>query len=97
MSTNTLTSPWWRYLRISLRGLIVLVLAFGGGLGWFVTHAKVQLDAVTAIERAGGSVKYELEWKVRQFKPTGKLWWPRPTSCRSVRLEDILGHRSDRR
>jgi hypothetical protein len=63
MATNTVPNPWWRYLHISLRGLIVLVLVFGGGLGWFVNRAKVQLDAVTAIERAGGNLKYEWEWK----------------------------------
>ena len=77
MATNTVASPWWRYLRISLRGLIVLVLVLGGGLGWFVNRAKVQLDAVTAIERAGGSVKYEWEWKDGQFNPSGKPWWPK--------------------
>jgi Leucine-rich repeat (LRR) protein len=77
MATNTVPNPWWRYLRISLRGLIVLVLVFGGGLGWFVSRAKVQLDAVTAIERAGGSVKYEWEWKDGQFNPSGKPWWPK--------------------
>ena len=77
MPTNTVTNRWWRYLRISLRGLIVLVLVFGGGLGWFVNRAKVQLDAVTAIERAGGSVRYEWDWMDGQFNPTGKPSWPK--------------------
>ena len=77
MATNPVASSWWRYLRISLRGLIVLVLVFGGGLGWFVNRAKVQLDAVTAIERAGGSVRYEWEWNYGQFNPSGTPSWPK--------------------
>ena len=77
MATNAVTSPWRRYLRISLRGLIVLVLVLGSVLGWIVSRAKVQRDAVAAIERAGGSVKYEWEWKDGRFNPTEKPWWPK--------------------
>ena len=51
--------PWWTYLRISLRRLLVLVLAIGGGLGWTVHRANVQRNAVAAIERAGGHVYYD--------------------------------------
>ena len=63
MATDPVASPWRRYLRISLRGLIVLVLVFGSALGWIVKRTKVQRAAVAAIERAGGSVNYEWEWK----------------------------------
>jgi hypothetical protein len=53
---------WRRYLRFSVRGLIVLVLVVGAGLGWTVRSARIQRDAVAAIERAGGSVGYHFQW-----------------------------------
>jgi hypothetical protein len=53
--------PWWLRPRprLSLRSLMVLVLILGGGFGWVVHRADVQRDAVAAIERAGGIVRYE--------------------------------------
>ena len=51
--------PWRRYLRFSVRGLIVLVLVIGGWLGWLVRSARVQRDSVRAIERGGGFVRYD--------------------------------------
>jgi internalin A len=69
--------PWWTYLRLSLRGLIVLVLVIGGGLGWIVNRAKVQRDAVAAIKRAGGEVFYEWDMKGGMEIPNGKPWWPK--------------------
>ena len=63
--------PWWRPrpIRISVRALMVLVLVVGGGLGLVVHRAEVQRDAVAAIERAGGSVKYEREWNTSYGRP----------------------------
>ncbi len=52
---------WRRRLRISVRGLIVLVLAIGSGMGWIVRQAHVQSGAVSAIRVAGGVVQYECE------------------------------------
>jgi hypothetical protein len=69
--------PWQRYLRISLRGLIVLVLVIGSGLGWIINRAKVQRDAVAVIERAGGSVKYQWDWKDEGPNSSGKPRWAR--------------------
>ena len=77
MAKDAEARPWWRYLRISLRGLIVLVLVLGSALGLIVIPAKIQRDAVAAIERSGGSVKYEWEWKDGQPNPSGKPRWPR--------------------
>jgi hypothetical protein len=77
MATDAVASPWWRYLRISVRGLIVLVLVLGGALGWIVNRAEVQRNAVAAIERAGGSVKYEWEWKDGRPNPSRTPRWPR--------------------
>jgi hypothetical protein len=41
--------PSRRYLSFSLRGLIVLVLAAGAGMGWFVRQARLQREAVAAM------------------------------------------------
>ncbi len=41
------------------RGLIVLVLVIGVGLGWLVRSARINRQAVSAIKRAGGTAGYE--------------------------------------
>ena len=51
--------PWWRYLRHSVRGLMLVVLAVGACLGWWLHLARVQRQAVAAIQAAGGSITYE--------------------------------------
>jgi Leucine-rich repeat (LRR) protein len=48
---------------MSVRALMALVLLVGGGLGWFVHNARVQRDAVAAIEADGGHVVYDRDWK----------------------------------
>ena len=42
---------WRRFLRFSVRGLLVLVLVIGAGLGWIVRQAHVQRDAVAALAK----------------------------------------------
>jgi Leucine-rich repeat (LRR) protein len=71
MPTSPVSLPWRRYLRFSVRGLIILVLVIGAGLGWIVREAQVQRDAVAAINKAGGSVEYD--W---MGIPAGKPWAP---------------------
>jgi internalin A len=74
--------PRRRFLRFSVRGLIVIVM--GAGLGWVVRSARIQREAVQAITRAGGWVKYEWEWTVGNAGrglptndgPGGKPWAP---------------------
>ena len=68
---DPLLRPWRRFLRLSVRGLIVLVLVIGAGLGWIVHQAHVQRDAVAAIKNAGGSVKYDWEWTGGIINPAG--------------------------
>ena len=46
---------WPRSLRLSLRGMMVLVLVVGGWLGWLIRSAKIQHEAVAAIQRGGGT------------------------------------------
>jgi hypothetical protein len=53
---------WPRYLRLNLRGMIVLVLVTGGWLGWWIRSATIQRAAVAAIERGGGYVAYNWEY-----------------------------------
>jgi internalin A len=43
--------------------MIVLVLIFGAGLGWVVRSARIQREAVAAIQKAGGGVLYSWEWQ----------------------------------
>jgi hypothetical protein len=69
--------PWWSYLRLNLRTLIVLILLVGAWLGWIVHRVNVQRNAVEAIERAGGSVHYDWQWRNGLPNPSGELGWPR--------------------
>ena len=59
--------PWRRFLRFSVRGMIVLVLVVGGWLGWIVRSARIQREAVQAIKSAGGHVLYD--WQCRKDRP----------------------------
>jgi internalin A len=72
MQAGPVSPPWRRYLRFSLRGLIVVVLVIGVGLGWVVREAHIQRDAVAAIRRAGCSVMYNWEWSDGKLIPGGK-------------------------
>jgi hypothetical protein len=66
-----------RYLRFSLRGTIALILLLGALLGWLVRRAHIQRDAVAAIERAGGTVYYDWQWKNGTYLGSGQPWAPR--------------------
>jgi hypothetical protein len=54
-----------------------VVLLAGGLLGWFVRSARIQRQAVAAIEKAGGSVAYEWDFQNGSPIPNGKPWWPK--------------------
>ncbi len=60
MPSGPVSRPWRRYLRFSVRGLIVFVLVIGVGLGWIVRSAHTQRDAVAAIKKAGGLTFYDI-------------------------------------
>jgi len=45
---------------LSVRGLTILVLVLGAGLAWVIGPARMQRDAVAAIQRLGGNVNYDL-------------------------------------
>jgi hypothetical protein len=59
MSNPSSSKLWRQRLRISVRKLIVLVLAVGGYFGWLVHSARIQREIVAEIERhRGSSVHY---------------------------------------
>ena len=65
--------PWQRFLRLTVRGLIVLVLLIGAGLGWLVRSARIQREAVAAIETAEGEVSYDWGRKDRRCCATSAV------------------------
>ena len=74
---TTERAPWWRYLRLSLRSLFALILMIGGWLGWIVSSAWIQREAVAAIERDGGKVLYDWQSKNGHPLPGATPWAPR--------------------
>ena len=65
MSADPASRPWRRLLRFSVRRMVVVVLLIGVLLTWIarvVRTAQAQRDAVTAIQKSGGSVRYDWEW-----------------------------------
>jgi hypothetical protein len=85
-----LSRPWRRFLRFSVRGLIVFVLVIGVWLGWVVRQAQVQRDAVSAINRAGGHITYDIDLRNEVFP------WNKLSACRRVIGEyvgiDVVSH-----
>jgi internalin A len=77
--------PWQRYLRFSIRGLIVLVLVIGAGLGWLVRSARIQREAVAAIQKAGGFAFYDEQMR-----------GPTQARGRSAAWLDVIRTRIDR-
>src|SRR5262245_38733013 len=65
------TSPkfWLRGLRSSMRASMILILILGGGLGRVAHRARVQREAVAAIQKAGGRVWYE-PWDYKNGRPS---------------------------
>jgi internalin A len=61
-----------RWLRISIRGLMALVLIVACALGWIVSRARVQRNAVAAVRNAGGTVMYDFE-HAPGFEPPARL------------------------
>ena len=76
-AANPVSRPWRRFLRFSVRGLIVVVLIVGGWLGWVIRSARIQSEAVAAIERTGGLVLYDWGRKIQNSPiPVGPSWAP---------------------
>jgi hypothetical protein len=66
--------------RLSVRGLLVLVLLTGCGMGWLarvVRTGQAQRRSVAAVYQAGGWVLYDTDWDARQAALSWKPRWPR--------------------
>ena len=77
--SKPVSRPWRRFLRFSVRRMVVVVLLIGVLLGWIarvVRTAQAQRDAVTAIQKSGGSVCYDWEWRNQAQIEGGKPWAP---------------------
>ena len=75
MPAESVSRSWRRFLRFSMRGLIVLVLVIGLGLGWMVRtirRARIQPEAVAAIRKARGNVLFDWQLKNGRYWRTAK-------------------------
>ncbi len=85
MLGRSASGNWRRWFRLNLLGLMALVLVVGAFLGWICDGARVQREAVAAIQKAGGRVAYDWEWKNSDWirrgsnpvAPNAKPWAPR--------------------
>jgi len=57
--------------------MMIFILVLGVALAWLERRAKVQREAVAAIQRSGGRVCYEWERKDRFLVPNGRPRWPK--------------------
>jgi internalin A len=74
----------WKYVRVSVRGLALLTLMISVGLGWAVRSARVQRDAIAAIDKARGEVYYDWEIVGGSIESNARPWWPKW-------LDDLVG------
>ncbi len=65
-----------RRFALSLRSLLIVVLVLGAWLGWFVRSVRIQHDAAAAVQRAGGTVAYDIDWRNEGFNPYARPWTP---------------------
>jgi hypothetical protein len=71
--------PVVRWKTISLRGMLLLILAIALLLGWIANKARQQREAVAALQKFGGFVHYDWEFVDGRVKvPRGNLIW-KPT------------------
>ncbi len=76
MPDGPVSHHWRKYLRLSGRAILVLVLVMGAGLGWLVRNARIQREAVVAIKAAGGSVEYDWESNKGKLILSREPWAP---------------------
>jgi hypothetical protein len=75
MRTQLAPPDWRRHLRLSVTGLIVLVLVTGGSLGWFVRSARIQRAVVRTLFYADATVVYDWQWKDGEQVIARAPWW----------------------
>ena len=74
--------PLVRWKTISLRGLLLLIVAIALWLGWIASKARQQREAVAALQKFGGFVHYDWEFVERAGEG----------SARESALEADVGH-----
>lgn len=64
----------WRFPRLNLATMLVLVAVVGGSAGWYIHGVRVQRQAVRALLDAGATVAYDWEWDPddAEFQGNGK-------------------------
>ncbi len=62
-------------MRLFVQVMAVLVTGLVGWMGWILYTARIQHDAVVAIEKAGGSLRYDWNLRDEPLVPTPKPWW----------------------
>jgi internalin A len=64
-------------VQFTVRRMIALISIIGCGLGWVVHRAHVQRDAVAAIRRAGGYVRYDWMFPGDRYNPNATVPAPK--------------------
>lgn len=76
--TNDKSRPQRRWLRFSLRTVLIVLTAFCVWLGWFLFQVEQQRDAVKWILDYGGTVSYDFETddvgKAEGAQPSAPQW-----------------------
>ena len=74
----TAPKPRRRWLRPTLGVMMIVVLVVGGSLGWLARSARKQSMAITAIQKNGGVVRYDWQFRagkaLRDGQPRGPKW-----------------------
>jgi hypothetical protein len=60
---------------MSVRTLMLVVLAIGGGLGWVGYRARLERDAADAVIRVRGHVYYDWQWSHGHLKQPAQPGW----------------------
>jgi hypothetical protein len=77
---RTAARPRRAFFLVSVRGLLLLILLIGCGLGWVaqvIRTGTIQRRAVAAINQAGGWAMYDTEWEEPQNTSAWKPRWPK--------------------
>jgi hypothetical protein len=82
---------WRRFLRFSLRGLLLLVLLVSVWLGWQVNRAHKQRRAIAKIQELGGSVIFDYQVIESRYHESALHWNPKNEPAAAPWLRDLVG------